>query len=79
MNDGYKAGLLMLLIGAVIMAIEGYSKVDIILSIWNAVLTIVCFMGILYAIEWGGKKRVWEGWLLGLAIFFVWGILMIEF
>ena len=79
MNDGYKAGLLMLLIGAVIMAIEGYSKVEIILATWNAVLTIVCFMGILYAIEWGGKKRVWEGWLLGLGICFVWGILMIEF
>ena len=77
---GFKVLILpFLIIGVVGMVMEGYSKVEIILAIWNAFLGLGCFVGILYAIEWGGKKSVWQGWLLGLAICFVWGILMVEF
>lgn len=77
---GFKVLILpFLIIGVVGMVMEGYSKVEIILAIWNAFLGLGCFVGILYAIEWGGKKIVWQGWLLGLAICFVWGILMVEF
>ena len=77
---GFKVLILpFLIIGVVGMVMEGYSKVEIILAIWNAFLGLGCFIGILYAIEWGGKKSVWQGWLLGLAICFVWGIFMVEF
>ena len=75
----FKIFLPFLALGVVGLAMEGYSKVEIILFIWNVVLGLVCLAGIIFSIKWGCERSVWQGLLLGLITIFVYWILTVEF
>ncbi len=74
----FKIFLPFLAFGVVALAMEGYSKVEIILFIWNICIGFGFLFGVVFAIGWGCRRSVWQGWLLGLIIFFVYGILTVE-